>query len=150
MDSDQHENNLNSSLGHNLHRMGQLAREETNKALKAHGITPEQWQILIALMKNDGITPTELGELTLRDKTTISRILPALFVKGIIEKKVNARDARSYVIKLNEQYRELALQLLGEVKNHFQVSVFPVISQEEQTILLQIILKLRRGLGDIK
>ncbi|HZG13410.1 MAG TPA: helix-turn-helix domain-containing protein [Candidatus Bathyarchaeia archaeon] len=67
------------SLGHYLYRIGQLMREETNRVLQEYDLTPQQWQLLIALVRSDGLTPTELGTMTLRDKTTISRILPGLF-----------------------------------------------------------------------
>jgi MarR family len=66
------------SLGHNLYRIGQLVREETAKALQPFRLTPEQWQLLVVLAQHDGMTPSELGERTLRDKTTVSRILPGL------------------------------------------------------------------------
>ncbi|XOS94788.1 MarR family winged helix-turn-helix transcriptional regulator [Brevibacillus laterosporus] len=52
-----------NSLGHNLHRIGQLTREETNKVLKPYDLTPEQWQMLAVLYKTNGVTPTELGRL---------------------------------------------------------------------------------------
>lgn len=102
-----------------------MVREETNTPLKQYGITPEKWQILTSLFKRDSITPTELGEVTLRDKTAISRILPALFQKGIIEKKMNHSDGRSYMIKLNDQYRELIEKLFIDVKGHFQEKSVP-------------------------
>ncbi|MEV3103178.1 MarR family transcriptional regulator [Paenibacillus larvae] len=149
MKKEPYESDMHSSLGYNLHRIGQLVREETSIPLKQYGITPEQWQILIALYERDSITPTELGEATLRDKTTISRILPALLQKGIIEKKANPNDGRSYMIKLCEHYREMIVKSLVDVKVHFEEKVFPIIlTEQEQSILLEIILKLRRGLKD--
>jgi DNA-binding MarR family transcriptional regulator len=137
------------SLGHNLHRIGQLMREETNKALKRFALTPEQWQILVVLSQENGLTPTELGEITLRDKTTISRILPPLFRKGMIVKESNPSDGRSYVIRVDEQVRKLVQETLLAIKEHYQDEVFACLSESEQAQLLQLILKLRGALGDL-
>jgi DNA-binding MarR family transcriptional regulator len=137
------------SLGHNLHRIGQLVREETGKALQPFGITPEQWQILVALSRTDGLTPTELGDVTLRDKTTISRMLPALFRKGLLLKTDNPADGRSYVVKASDPCKQLVGQTLEAVKHHFQERVFASLDPQEQEVLLQLILKLRKGLGDL-
>lgn len=137
------------SLGHNLHRMGQLTREETQKVLKKFDLTPEQWQILLALSKSNGLTPSELGESTLRDKTTISRILPALFRKGMIRKENHPGDARSYVIQVKEEYVPLLLTTLEEIRDHYQTVVFKSLSVSEQDQLLSLLLRIRRDLHDI-
>ncbi|MGD8190143.1 MarR family winged helix-turn-helix transcriptional regulator [Brevibacillus ginsengisoli] len=137
------------SLGHNLHRMGQLTREETQKVLKKFDLTPEQWQILLALSKSNGLTPSELGEITLRDKTTISRILPALFRKGMIHKQKRTGDARSYVIQLDEKCHMLLMQTVEEIRDHYQTVVFRSLSATEQDQLLSLLLKIRRDLHDI-
>lgn len=141
--------NFQDSLGHNLHRIGQLAREETSKALKRFDLTPEQWQILVALSQDNGLTPTELGEITLRDKTTISRILPPLFRKGFLVKERNPTDARSYVIKVDDRIKQLIQETLWEVKNHYQTKVFAGLNEDEQAELLRLIIKLRKSLGDL-
>jgi len=137
------------SLGHNLHRIGQLIREETSRVLQSYDLTPEQWQLLIALVRSDGLTPTELGTMTLRDKTTISRILPGLFRKGLIVRAVNPQDARSYVVKATEPCKEMVERSLLAIKGHFEANVFSPLKEEEQTMLLQMLQKLRKGLGDL-
>jgi DNA-binding MarR family transcriptional regulator len=140
---------FSDSLGHNLHRIGQLMREETSKALKRFGVTPEQWELLIVLSHTEGLTPTELGEYSLRDKTTISRMLPALLRKGMIEKKQHPRDARSYVVTVSEAHRQKLDEMLWAVKEHFEQQVFVHLSQSEYDSMLGLIGKLRRELGDL-
>jgi len=137
------------SLGHNLHRIGQLMREETSRVLQSYDLTPEQWQLLVALVRSEGLTPTELGTMTLRDKTTISRILPGLFRKGLIVRAVNPQDARSYVVKATESCKEMVERSLLAIKDHFEANVFSPLKEEEQTMLLQMLHKLRKGLGDL-
>ncbi|MDN9010349.1 MarR family winged helix-turn-helix transcriptional regulator [Brevibacillus laterosporus] len=138
-----------NSLGHNLHRIGQLTREETNKVLKPYDLTPEQWQMLAVLYKTNGVTPTELGEITLRDKTTISRILPGLFKKGFIYKEAHPQDSRSYVVKLVDQYQSMVEESLMKIREHYQTSFFAPLSKDEQQQLLHLLVKLRKGVGDL-
>lgn len=142
-------NDFRDSLGHNLQRIGQIVREETNKVVKNYDLTPEQWQILVVLSRSNGLTPTELGEITLRDKTTISRILPPLFNRGVIRKENNPQDARSYVILVEEGCKQQVLASLKEIKEHFESKVFNGLRDDEQEQLLMLLLKLRRSLGDI-
>ncbi len=136
------------SLGHNLHRIGQLAREETSKALGPFQMTPEQWQLLVVLAQHGSLTPTELGSKTLRDKTTISRILPGLLKKGWVETAENANDARSYVIKVKATILPMVKETMEAVRDHFGQNVFSCLSASEQEQLLTLILKLRTHLGD--
>ncbi|MED2010381.1 MarR family transcriptional regulator [Brevibacillus borstelensis] len=131
------------SLGHNLHRVGQLIREETAKALGPYGITPEQWQLLVATAQTDGLTPSELGKRTLRDKTTISRILPGLLKKGWLKTEPHSQDARSYIVKMAPDKVKVIEETLEAVRDHFTQSVFAPFSKAEQDMFLSMVVRLR-------
>ncbi|MEJ8544414.1 MarR family winged helix-turn-helix transcriptional regulator [Brevibacillus borstelensis] len=134
------------SLGHNLHRVGQLIREETAKVLEPFDITPEQWQLLVAIAQTDGLTPSELGKRTLRDKTTISRILPGLLKKGWLQTEPHSQDARSYIVKLSPDKGEVMEKTLEAVRDHFTREVFTPFSKAEQGVFLSMVLRLREHL----
>jgi DNA-binding MarR family transcriptional regulator len=136
------------SLGHNLYRIGQLVREETAKALQPFRLTPEQWQLLVVLAQHDGMTPSELGERTLRDKTTVSRILPGLVKKGWLMTEPNPKDARSYLVRVTQEQKPLVRKSMEAVRNHFAQHVFTAMTDGEQEVLLGLLLKLRTHLGD--
>ena len=149
---------FDNSLGYNCHRLGQLVREQTAICLEPFGITPEQWQLLVFLLAaGEGLTSGELAALTLRDKTTISRSLEVMLVsKGaprsrppLIERRPHPADARSWTIHLNDTSRALLGQIRAAVEAFFPQHVFASLTADEQSHLLALIQKLRRGLGDM-
>ncbi|WP_438358057.1 MarR family winged helix-turn-helix transcriptional regulator [Brevibacillus dissolubilis] len=149
MDSSPFYPDYRDSLAHNLHRIGQLIREETNKVLKKYDLTPEQWQVLVVLAHHNGLTPTELGEKTLRDKTTVSRILPALFRKGYLIKEAHHSDARSYIVRLDEEYMDFVENTRLEIKHNFDCKVFASLCETDRERLRDLIVRLRGELGDL-
>jgi len=149
---------FDQSLGYNCHRLGVLVREQTARCLEEFGITPEQWQLLVFVAAaGEGITPGTLAGVTLRDKTTISRSLEVMLApRGgpagrppLLERRAHPTDARSWTVHLTETSRTLLEQIRSRVEVFFPQQVFAALSPEEQSQLLALIQKLRRGLGDM-
>ena len=65
-------------------------------------ITPEQWVVLYRLHAQQGLTQSELGDRTVKDKTTITRILDRLEDKRLVSRQRDARDRRSRRIFLTQ------------------------------------------------
>jgi DNA-binding MarR family transcriptional regulator len=62
--------------------------------------TPEQYSILISLFLNPGLSQTQVSEKTMKDKTTITRILDVLEKNGYIERRNDPADRRAYKVFL--------------------------------------------------
>lgn len=75
-------------------------------------VTPEQWGILGTLYNSPGITQIELSKASLKDKTTITRLLDTMGKHNLIERKSNSVDRRSFNIFPTETGKKLFLDLL--------------------------------------
>ncbi len=75
------------------------------KAFKELGLdfTAEQWVILDALYKKDGISQTELANHSFKDAPTTSRIIDLLIKKGLVERERFDNDRRRYKVFLTEK-----------------------------------------------
>ncbi|MDF9408799.1 MAG: Transcriptional regulator SlyA [Pelotomaculum sp. PtaB.Bin013] len=80
--------------------------------LKPYDITPEQWGLINILFRKDGISQKELSEKSFKDQPTITRILDNLEAKGMIERKINREDRRTFMIFLTNEGRDLRDKLL--------------------------------------
>lgn len=67
----------------------------------AYSVT--ETRILFELYEHEGITANHLIDLLKLDKSYISRTIRSLEKNGIVERRLNPSDARSYVLSLTEQ-----------------------------------------------
>jgi len=96
----------------------QQIRSITYKEFLGHGLelTPEQWIVLVQLWRKDGQSQSALSELTLRDRPTMSRILDTMEKFGLVERSVDAQDARSRLVKLTRNGKSLQAKLVPVAK----------------------------------
>jgi DNA-binding MarR family transcriptional regulator len=109
---------LERALPFLIHGCYQQLRSATYKEFASHGLelTPEQWIVLVQLWQKDGQTQTALSELTLRDRPTMSRILDTMEKTGLVERVVDAHDARARLVKLTRRGRGLEDKLVPIAK----------------------------------
>jgi DNA-binding MarR family transcriptional regulator len=79
---------LEEALGYNIYRAGLLFRRELIHALADYRMTPEQWQVMMTLWHTGKpVNQSEIVQLLLKDKHTVSRIIQRLSRDGWIEKR---------------------------------------------------------------
>ncbi|MEG6521960.1 MarR family winged helix-turn-helix transcriptional regulator [Desulfotomaculum sp. 1211_IL3151] len=98
---------LDNSLGFILNRTNTRMKNNLLHHFKDYDVTPEQWAVLNRLWEREGISSTELAELTSKDQPTTVRMLAKLEKKGYITRKVNPEDGRAYQIFLTSEGRAL-------------------------------------------
>jgi len=103
---------VDDTLGFILNKVNGKLKNELFKKSKAYNITSEQWGILNFLWSNEGITPKELSDLTLKDKPNTNRILFDLEKKGLVIRKAHPTDKRSYQMFLTDEGRNLRVKLV--------------------------------------
>lgn len=103
-----------NTIGFWIHRVYQASRNEMFRGFRAHGeeVTPEQWAVLIRLWEEDGRTQGELSEPTFRDVPTMSRIVVGMEGRGLLERRVDPRDARARRVYLTTDGRRLRKKLV--------------------------------------
>lgn len=116
---------LERALGFRIYRTNQLFRSALYRTFAALGleITPEQWIVLVHLWQEDALTQTQLGDATLKDKATISRILSVMEREGLIARRTDPDDARERrvhatraAMKLREKLTPLARDLATKIE----------------------------------
>jgi DNA-binding MarR family transcriptional regulator len=115
---------LDESIGFIVFRAHQAMRQEMYRRFAALNLemTPEQWVVLMRLWERDGRTQNELGDSTLRDKHTISRMIDGMETRGWLERRPDPADGRSRLVFLTRQGAALearlvplARELIGEL-----------------------------------
>jgi DNA-binding MarR family transcriptional regulator len=105
-------------VGRTCHFMRKAFRQTFNDA--GHAVTPEEWVLLNRLWARDGQRHAELTESTVRDRTTVTRLLDSMADKGLVRRETDPDDRRGVLIwltpagaALQDQLIPVALGLLG-------------------------------------
>ena len=109
---------LDNALTFVLHGTYQRIRSFAYREFAAHGIeiTPEQWMVLVRLWQHEPITQADLGELTLRDRPTMTRILDGMAARGWITRGRDPDDARVRLVRLTPEGRALRKKMVPIAK----------------------------------
>jgi DNA-binding MarR family transcriptional regulator len=100
---------LDNAIGFRVYRANQLFRAALYRLFRAdgHEMTPEQWIVLVRLWQRDGQSQTELGDSTLKDKATLSRILTVMEREGLVVRRPDPEDSRGRRIYATRKTRRL-------------------------------------------
>ncbi len=102
---------LDESIGFQLSRTTRKISQLLASRFETFGITPEQYSVLQRLAEQDGVTQKELATRAEKDQTNVTRILDQLERKGLIVRKPNEGDRRSFLVHGTEKGRRLAAEL---------------------------------------
>jgi DNA-binding MarR family transcriptional regulator len=105
---------LDNALTFVLHGTYQRIRAYAYRVFAEHGveITPEQWMVLVRLWQHEPISQADLGDLTLRDRPTMTRILDGMASRGWIARGRDPDDARVRLVRLTADGRALRKRLV--------------------------------------
>jgi len=74
--------------------------QQLAKSLRRHGLSAAQWRVLGALTAHEGCTINQLADLTIIDRTTLSRTLDRMTANGLVARRQVENDKRSFEIML--------------------------------------------------
>ena len=97
---------IDESLGFIINRTNQKLSNYLTQKFKPYDITPEQG-VLNRLWEKDGISQKEISEITIKDQTTLTRILDKLERKGFVKRQTTPIDRRVFLIFLTDSGRSL-------------------------------------------
>ena len=137
------DNAIGYAVGHAAARIKIALRRAF--AAAGHDVTPDQWVALRWLLENDGITQATLGERTVKDKTTVTRILDRLEDKQLLVRRRDPGDRRSQRLYLTPAGRELALAIVPIVQS-FARTVYADVTETDKAALRDILARIEAGL----
>ena len=102
---------LDESIGFQLSRATRKISQLLSSRFEPYGVTTEQFATLQRLAERDGVSQKELASRAEKDQTNMTRILDQLERKGLIVRRPNAEDRRSFLIYSTEKGNRLAAEL---------------------------------------
>jgi DNA-binding MarR family transcriptional regulator len=114
-------------------------------AAAGHDVTPDQWVVLYRLLENEGLTQVALGERTVKDKTTVTRILDRLEARRLLTRRRAPDDRRSQRLYLTEAGRALALALVPIVQA-FADAAYADLTQADKDALRDVLARIEARL----
>jgi len=105
---------FSQSLPMALLRAREAVMRQFRPSLRKHGLTEQQWRILRALAAVDAIEVTELAHVAFLLGPSLSRILRDLEARGLVTRKLVARDQRRSMLSIAPK----GVRLIGQVAPH--------------------------------
>ena len=121
-----------------LREIGQIYRAVnsfSDYVMKSINLEKGQYQFLVRIKENPGINQKKLSSLLLVDKTTTTKAINKLVVKGYINKKVDETDKRNSMLYLTSKGEKTCVFLDKEEKFGFDVYL-KNLSKEQKKILM--------------
>lgn len=96
-----------------INHLGFVIRKQLVQGFAQDGlnITAEEWAVLLILSNQAGITGSELSDQTMRDRTTVTRMVDRLVRKGLVSRQPDQQDRRMLRLSLTEAGRVMYEQL---------------------------------------
>ncbi|MBF0443489.1 MAG: MarR family transcriptional regulator [Oligoflexales bacterium] len=138
---------LNDDLYFNLDRASLLMRRQLLNVLGEFNVSPEQWEILLFLESDIGISQSQLTAYTLKDKGNVSRIISRMVRDGWVERRSSDKDNRCVLLFLTQKgakMRDDLIPMLAKQRNQMLVP----LGSDEKGEMLFCLKKLRILLGD--
>lgn len=111
------------------------------KSLRPFGLSAAHWRVLGALTAHEGCTINRLADLTVVDRTTLSRTLDRMTADGLVARRQVKNDKRSFEIWLTPGGKR-ALERIWPVIAYHNRRAIQGLSTAEIAALKRIIRKM--------
>ncbi|VVB68273.1 Transcriptional regulator SlyA [uncultured archaeon] len=128
---------IDQSLGYLVAKTNLLMKSYFSRAIKQKSldITPEQWAVLYAVVKNPGISQTEIARISMKDKANATHIIDALEKKGYIKRIIDHEDRRVKVITPTSAGEEVLKRLIAIAKTMNAEFMQDLTATERQSLI---------------
>ncbi|WP_028558932.1 MarR family winged helix-turn-helix transcriptional regulator [Paenibacillus pinihumi] len=117
------------------------------KILQPFDITVDQWEILVVLWEQEGITQKELSERLYKDQTNIARMLFKLEKKGFVHRVTHETDRRALRVYLTAKGREVKEEIMAPSNEAYRNTI-KGLSDEEVDTFRRILSVIYRNVKD--
>jgi DNA-binding MarR family transcriptional regulator len=138
-----------SGLGFLLVQLGTLVARQFREQLEPLGIEPRHFGMLTRLAENEGMAQQAIGELIGLNPTQMVFLVDELEDRGLVERRRNPADRRSYGLYLTDAGRDMLVQVRAVARAHQRTlgSSLTEPEREQLTVLLRR-LAAEQGLTD--
>lgn len=105
-------------IGYHLRVAQEVSFQTFSAMLEKTDLKPGWYSILTILSEHEELTPSELSKVCGRDRSTLTSTLKGLSIRGLIERRQNPDDQRSYSVSLTKAGREMHSRLHAFAQEH--------------------------------
>lgn len=132
-------------IGYHLRVAQEASFQAFAKAAGKADLKPGWYALLTALAETESMTPSELSRICGRDRSTLTSSLKSLANRGLIERRWNPDDQRSYSVRLTEEGRQMQARLYAIAEVHDRR--LDEIAGEDKAMLLAVLGRITATLG---
>jgi MarR family 2-MHQ and catechol resistance regulon transcriptional repressor len=103
--------------------------------LKCSNMSPARFDVLAQVSVAPGISQQELSDRLLVTKGNICTLLDKMSAQGLVERRPDPEDRRSYRLYLTEEGQHLAETLIPSHEDFIQEHMSALSDQEQRTLL---------------
>lgn len=103
-------NDLSNSLLHQFHRASQLSDELFGTEAAGLKITPRQYVVLATVEANQGLSQTDIVNMTGIDRSTLADVVRRLIEHGFLSRQRTKDDARAYAVSITPEGRQALMR----------------------------------------
>ena len=131
------------SVGRLISNVAARAQQVLGKKLEPHGVTPQQWVVLVVLWWQDEISVSDLAIHLRTEKPAVSRLVDRMEKAGLVIKTPSETDRRSIILSATEKAKEKKqLRMIYEEINAVLLAGF---SDEEIEQLFSLLRRVQRN-----
>ena len=136
--------------GHLIRRLHQISTHVFMTRTREAGfdLTPVQFAALDAIRENPGIDQAGLADAVAKDRATIGAVADRLEQKGLVSRKVNAKDKRARILSLTDGGEALVLALKPIVVQ-LQADILPGLDDTEYKLFVELAAKAAKAAGSV-
>lgn len=134
------------NLGAILSDSARLMRRAFDARARAIGVTRPQWQVLSTLRRHEGVNQGKLAEYLDVEPITVCRMVDRLQEAGLVERRADAADRRSWNLYLTNRAHDLLAQLRPLADTMIEEALDGIDANERAT-LQRLLEKLRVNLS---
>jgi DNA-binding MarR family transcriptional regulator len=108
-------------IGFNLRMAQESAFEAFSRRSQEIGESPGRFATLTLIHRNPGISQTELGHASGRDKSSITPVVEDLVRRGLVERRRTDSDKRAYRLTLTPQGKKVLASMMRCARAHERV-----------------------------
>lgn len=132
-------------IGYHLRVAQEASFQAFAKAAGRAELRPGWLSLLTVLAEKERMTPSELSRICGRDRSTLTSSLKSLLASGLIEKRANPEDQRSYDVTLTRDGREMQARLQAIAEEHGRQ--MDAIVGEDKAVLLAALRRIVAAMG---
>jgi DNA-binding MarR family transcriptional regulator len=128
-------------IGFNLRIAQESAFQAFSRRSQEIGESPGRFATLTLIHRNPGISQTELGQASGRDKSSITPVVEDLVRRGLVERRRIDSDKRAYRLSLTPQGKKVLASLMRCARRHERV-LDDIIGARDRKRFLEICRKI--------